>query len=71
MGALLRGVKREQLKRGQVICAPGSLKSVSKFQAQIYVLTKDEGKNLFATRTQNKPRLKQRYARRAIHAIHE
>lgn len=37
MGALLRGVKREQVKRGQVICAPGSIKSVKKFQAQIYV----------------------------------
>jgi len=43
MGALLRGVKREQVRRGQVICAPGSIKSVKKFQAQIYVLTKDEG----------------------------
>lgn len=37
MGALLRGVKREQLKRGHVIVAPGSMKSVSSFQAQIYV----------------------------------
>ncbi len=37
MGALLRGVKREQLKRGQVVIAPGSMKSVTKFQAQIYV----------------------------------
>lgn len=37
MGALLRGVKREQLKRGQVIVAPGSIKSVNSFQAQIYV----------------------------------
>lgn len=43
MGALLRGIKREQIKRGQVICAPGSLKSVTKFQAQVYVLTKEEG----------------------------
>lgn len=43
MGCLLRGVKREQLKRGQVIAAVGSLKSVKSFQAQIYVLTKDEG----------------------------
>jgi elongation factor Tu len=43
MGALLRGVKREQIKRGQVICAPGTLKSVTKFQAQVYVLTKEEG----------------------------
>ncbi|KAG5221241.1 translation elongation factor Tu [Salix suchowensis] len=43
MGCLLRGVKREQLRRGQVIVAPGSIKAVKKFQAQIYVLTKDEG----------------------------
>jgi len=43
MGALLRGIKREQLKRGQVICKAGSLKSVTKFQAQIYVLSKEEG----------------------------
>lgn len=37
MGALLRGVKREQIKRGQVLCAPGSMKSVKKFKAQVYV----------------------------------
>ncbi|EIM92966.1 translation elongation factor Tu [Stereum hirsutum FP-91666 SS1] len=43
MGALLRGVKREQIHRGMVIIAPGSMKPVTKFQAQIYVLTKDEG----------------------------
>ena len=43
MGALLRGIKREQIKRGQVIVAPGSIKAVKKFRAQIYVLTKDEG----------------------------
>ncbi|KAI0936571.1 translation elongation factor Tu, variant 2 [Taiwanofungus camphoratus] len=43
MGVLLRGVKREQIRRGQVIIAPGSMKAVKKFQAQIYVLTKDEG----------------------------
>ncbi|KAH9082077.1 translation elongation factor Tu [Lactarius deliciosus] len=38
MGALLRGVKREQMKRGQVIIAPGSMKPITKFQAQIYVI---------------------------------
>ncbi|KAK0565577.1 translation elongation factor Tu [Tilletia horrida] len=43
MGALLRGIKREQVKRGQVLIAPGSIKPVKKFQAQIYVLTKEEG----------------------------
>jgi elongation factor Tu len=37
MGALLRGVKREQVRRGQVLVAPGSIKSVKKFKAQIYV----------------------------------
>lgn len=37
MGALLRGVKREQLRRGMVIIAPGSMKPVKKVQAQIYV----------------------------------
>ena len=37
MGALLRGIKREQIKRGMVVIAPGSVKSVNKFQAQIYV----------------------------------
>ncbi|EGO30314.1 hypothetical protein SERLADRAFT_375533 [Serpula lacrymans var. lacrymans S7.9] len=43
MGCLLRGVKREQVRRGQVIIAPGSMRAVKQFQAQIYVLTKDEG----------------------------
>ncbi|PWO00905.1 translation elongation factor Tu [Tilletiopsis washingtonensis] len=43
MGALLRGVKREQIKRGQVLIFPGSIKPVKKFQAQCYILTKEEG----------------------------
>lgn len=43
MGVLLRGVKREQLKRGQIIAIPGSIKAVKQFQAQLYILTKDEG----------------------------
>ncbi|KAJ1657759.1 translation elongation factor Tu [Dispira simplex] len=43
MGALLRGVKREQLHRGQVLCAPGSVQSHKKFMAQLYILTKEEG----------------------------
>ena len=37
MGALLRGIKKEQVRRGMVLAAPGSIKSVKKFQAQIYV----------------------------------
>ena len=43
MGALLRGIKREQIRRGQVIAAPGSIKAVKKFQAQIYVSLKAPG----------------------------
>ena len=37
MGALLRGIKREQIKRGQELIVPGSMKAVKKFQAQVYV----------------------------------
>jgi len=43
MGALLRGVKREQIRRGMVIVAPGSIKPVRKFQAQIYVSDPSRG----------------------------
>lgn len=37
MGALLRGVKRDEVRRGQVLIAPGSMKAVKGFLAQIYV----------------------------------
>ncbi|KAG0235822.1 translation elongation factor Tu [Actinomortierella wolfii] len=43
MGALLRGVKREQLRRGMVIAAPGTVKAYKKFDASLYILSKDEG----------------------------
>ncbi|CAG8537611.1 7828_t:CDS:2, partial [Acaulospora colombiana] len=43
MGALLRGIKREQIRRGQVIAVPGTVKSHKKFSAQVYILTKEEG----------------------------
>ncbi len=43
IGALLRGIKREEIQRGQVLCKPGSIKCHTKFTAQVYVLTKDEG----------------------------
>ena len=43
IGALLRGIKREEIERGQVLCKPGSIKCHKKFTAQVYVLTKDEG----------------------------
>ena len=43
IGALLRGVKREDIQRGQVLAAPGSITPHTKFKAQVYVLSKDEG----------------------------
>ena len=43
IGALLRGVKREEIQRGQVLAKPGSVTCHTKFTAQVYVLTKDEG----------------------------
>lgn len=43
VGALLRGINRDQIERGQVVCKPGSVKCHKKFTAQVYVLTKDEG----------------------------
>jgi elongation factor Tu len=42
-GLLLRGVEKSQIKRGMVICKPGSVKPHSKFKAEIYVLSKEEG----------------------------
>ena len=43
IGALLRGVQRDEIERGQVLCKPGSVTPHKKFTAQVYVLTKDEG----------------------------
>jgi len=43
VGLLLRGVKKENIERGQVIAKPGSIKPHKKFKAQVYVLSKDEG----------------------------
>ena len=43
VGVLLRGTKREDVERGQVLCKPGSVKPHTKFTAEIYVLNKDEG----------------------------
>ena len=42
-GVLLRGTKREEVQRGQVLCKPGSITPHTKFKAEIYVLTKEEG----------------------------
>ncbi len=43
VGALLRGVGREEVERGQVLCKPGSINPHTKFHGQVYVLNKDEG----------------------------
>ena len=43
VGILLRGIKREQIERGQVICKPGSVTPHHKFSGEVYVLTKEEG----------------------------
>jgi elongation factor Tu len=43
VGLLLRGVERKEIERGQVIAQPGSIKAKTKFKAEIYVLTKEEG----------------------------
>ena len=43
VGCLLRGVEKDELERGQVLAAPGSITPHTKFQAQVYVLTKEEG----------------------------
>ncbi|MDE2042260.1 MAG: elongation factor Tu [Alphaproteobacteria bacterium] len=43
IGALLRGTKREDVERGQVLCKPGSIKPHTEFQSEVYVLSKEEG----------------------------
>src|SRR5690348_16697958 len=43
VGCLLRGVKREDIERGQVLCKPGSITPHTKFKAEVYCLTKEEG----------------------------
>ncbi len=43
VGVLLRGVEKDGVERGQVICKPGSIKPHSKFKGQVYILTKEEG----------------------------
>jgi elongation factor Tu len=43
VGLLLRGIKREDVERGQVVCKPGSITPHTQFDAQVYILSKDEG----------------------------
>ncbi|AGL90389.1 elongation factor Tu [Candidatus Phytoplasma australiense] len=55
IGALLRGINREDVQRGQVLAKPGSVKPHSKFVAQVYVLTKEEGGRHTAFFSQYRP----------------
>src|SRR3546814_18678158 len=43
VGILLRGTKKEDVERGQVLCKPGTIKPHAKFEGEVYVLTKEEG----------------------------
>ena len=43
VGVLLRGTKREEVERGQVLCKPGSIKPHTQFEAEVYILSKEEG----------------------------
>lgn len=43
LGALVRGIKRDDIKRGMVMCKPGTCKANDQFEAQVYILSKDEG----------------------------
>ena len=43
VGCLMRGIEKDDIERGQVLCKPGSIKPHTKFEAQVYVLTKEEG----------------------------
>lgn len=43
LGALVRGIKRDDIKRGMVMCKPGSVKANDNFEAQVYILSKEEG----------------------------
>ena len=43
VGVLLRGTKREEVERGQVLCKPGSIMPHTEFECEVYILSKDEG----------------------------
>jgi len=43
VGLLIRGLKRDEVQRGQVVCKPGTVKTSTKFEAEVYILTKEEG----------------------------
>ncbi len=48
VGCLLRGIDKEAVERGQVLCKPGSIKPHKKFKAEAYILTKEEGRSSYA-----------------------
>ncbi|KAL6339611.1 hypothetical protein AAG906_034696 [Vitis piasezkii] len=62
VGLLLRGLKREDIQRGQVIAKPGTCKTYKRFEAEIYVLTKDEGGRHTAFVTNYRPQFYMRTA---------
>jgi elongation factor Tu len=55
IGALLRGVDRKEIQRGQVLAKPGSINPHTKFKGQVYVLTKEEGGRHTAFTTNYRP----------------
>ncbi len=55
VGVLLRGTKREEIERGQVLCKPGSITPHTKFTAEAYILTKEEGRAAHAVLLQLPP----------------
>ena len=57
MGALLRGLKREELRRGQVLAFPGSIRSAKKFTGEIYCLSKEEGGRHTSFSTNYRPQI--------------
>lgn len=73
MGALLRGTKREQVKRGQVIAAPGSIKAVNQFKAQVYVRGSPDRysyiKRLLSVLFRSSPRMRVRFSLKLAIAV--
>ncbi|GMI19155.1 hypothetical protein TeGR_g1340 [Tetraparma gracilis] len=57
VGCLLRGLKRDEVRRGQVLAAPGSIKTATKFESEIYCLKKDEGGRTTPFFTKYRPQL--------------
>lgn len=69
-GLLLRGLKRDQIRRGMVVIAPGTVKAVKKFEANIYVLTKEEGGRSTPFQNNYRPQLFTRTADVTVNLTH-